>query len=512
MTIGLPIALSFQSSNVEDKAVTLEELLQDCQSPIFTKGLELQSDEWVFEYVNDINYVPKTWNQADEDAGLYDLDEVLFKNCKLIKVTGKSGTGITTHQRPKEPEEYGAWDAGVDPTAFSYRYMRVSNASTNGWLNRTWYSASGGIWYYMFWEARGFGGCGTGAWRWSAKDVDHEDPRGIEDYLRTCLINTYSTKFDAAKDIKAEVIYWGSPNRSKENTLQFKSIIERGGYFYYRTHLNIPIQYATWTEGTEFQYSYMEVISPADIDGFIQKRRTNAHNPFDGKNYTKAVVDTSLTEGVATWSMLATEDFDSVAFGGLVCDSIDLKVMDLDGVVQFQLNNYIVDNSVAINSDIDYNSTRILYTKEMMNSEWVIEVTLHGATVEIGEIIGAKSIDAGFSKATFQNKFKDFSPKEQDQWGNWYYIEGVKVHVHSGTVLFKILRYDQLNRLMVLIGGKKMVINGSDSLDNEVPDGEKIFDATMMIGRFTRFELDSAEKNKRLGTKGEYIFEVEELV
>ena len=522
MTIGLPISFAFQASNVADPAPTLNDILLDCQSPIFSTGFEVQSDEWVYEFSGDVNYTPKVWSLAGEDAG-YDLDEVIFVPCdatgdmadyagKLIKVTGRSGAGITTHQRPKEPEEYDGWDSGVDPNQWSHRYVKVSSAATDGWLNRMWFSPSGLRWYYMYWLGANHAGCGDGGWRWSAKDVIHEDPRGGEDYLRTCLRLTYSTKYDAAKDIKADMVLWGSPNRPKESTLQFRSMVERGGHFYFRTTLSIPIEYADYTIGATYQYSYMEVITPADIEGFTQKRRSNTHAPYDGKGYTKAVVDTSLTDGKAVWTLLSTEDFDSIAFGNVICDTIDIKVMDTDGNMLSELRNYIVDNSVSIDSDIDYNSTIVLYMSDMITSESVIEITLNGSTVEIGEILGAKSIDAGFTKVSFKNKFKDFSPKEQDQWGNWYYYEGIKVHVHSGVVEFPLMRYDQLNRLMVLIGGKKVVINSSDSTSNEAPDGLNVFDATMMIARFTSFELDTSEKNKRIGDIAKYTFALEELV
>ena len=249
MTIGLPISLSFQSSNVLPDEQTLDDLLNNCQAPIFSKGLLVQSDEWVYEYTSDTSFTPKTWNIDDANNGVYDLDEVLFVSCsetdsnmvgfagKLIKITGKDGADVTKGERPKEPEEYDAWDEGVDSSTYENRYMRVSNASNEGWMTRMWFSPSGNRWYYMFWESRGFGGCSDGAWRWSAKDLNHLPPRNIEDYLRTCLIDSYSTSFDASKDHMAVVVNWGSPSIAKEPTLQFKSMIERNGYFYFRTTL-----------------------------------------------------------------------------------------------------------------------------------------------------------------------------------------------------------------------------------------------------------------------------------
>ncbi len=526
MTVGVPISLSFQSSNVPDPTQTLEEALADCVAPIFEKPREVRSDEWVYEYRNDTPFTPKTWNQADSDAGVYDLNEIVYVSCletdaimgqyagQLIKVKGKRGDGITEHRRPKEPEEYSGWDEGIDFENYQHRYMRVSNHADNGWLSRMWFNATKTRWYYMFWEARGYGGCGDGAWRWSVKDTTHVVPRTIIVYQRTCQAKNYSNSFNAGKDVKALVYDWGSPSRPKEKIIQFQSMIERNGYFYFRTHLNVPIEYTTYLAGTATEYMWSVVTSPADIDGFVQSRRTNATKPFDGKAYTKSVIDTSTTGGKATWILLNTSDFNSIAIGGVICDSIDFKVMDVEtGETKFELNNYEVDNTIGGEIDINYAVTRILYTKEVIDTESVIEITLYGASVEVGEILGNMSLDAGFTKPNFKNNFKDFTPREQDQWGNWLYLEnGLKVHVHSGTVEFPIVRYDEMNRLMLKIGGGRVVVNSSDSTLNEQPDGHKVFDATMMIARFTNFELDSKQKDKRIGEIAQYNFKLEELV
>ncbi len=493
--------------------------MSDCQPPIFTKGLEIQSGEWVYEYKSDVDFIPKTWLLADETAGVYNLDEIIFKDCGLYKVTGKKGTGITEHKRAFEPEEYGAWDEGIDFANYSQRYMRVSNATNDGWLRRMWTNATKTRWYYMFWESRGNGGCGNGAWRWSVKDQLAPPPRAHTHYLRTCLGKNYSTKFNGGKDVKAQIVNWGASGGGcgyvptpKENVIQFQSMIERNGYFYFRTHLNKPVKYGTYTSGTSIQYTYMEVTSAADIDGFEQQRRTNAHNPFDGKNYTKTIADTSATSGKATWVVLSTGDFNTLAFGRVQCDQIDITIKDMEENIIGEIRNYPIDNTIADDSDIEYPVTAVLYTADMITTESILEITLTGAMCEIGEIIGAKSLDAGFTKTNFKNKFKDFSPKEQDQWGNWYYKDGVKVHVHTGTVEFPIMRYDQMNRLMIMLGGGKVVVNGSDSVHNEHPDGNKVFSATMMIARFTRFELDTSQKNKRIGEIARYNFSLEEMI
>jgi len=497
----------------------------DGQAPIFSKGLEIQSEEIVYSYESDIDYTPRIWERERQNKGDYHLDEILFVPCdvpstsdmyafagKLIKVTGKNGNNIEESQRPYEPEEYEAWDEGMDWRNYQHRYMRVKTYSPTwaGDISRSW--TFGNRWYYFFYEDRGNGGCGTGGWRWSAKDITATGTRTHRKYLRTCMRTTYSNKFDASKDIKARISYWKAPTGSaREYTYQFQAIIERNGYFYFRTHLNKPIQYKPWTTGT-YSYTFMEVVTPADIDGFKEIRRISATLPFDGKGYTKATVDTTDTNGIATWSLLSTDDFNSLAFGRVSADTIDIKITDIDGTLLFELNNYIVFNEVDDETDLSYDSTVVLYTKKMIPADSIITIVVHGDVIEIGEILGAKSVDAGFTNLVFKNKFKDFSPKGQDDWGNWYYKDGVRVHVHSGTVDFPTPKYDQKNRLMMLIGGKKVIINSSDSFNNEAPDGRNIFDATMMIARFTSLELSTKASNKRLDTHSTYSFALEEIV
>jgi hypothetical protein len=179
-----------------------------------------------------------------------------------------------------------------------------------------------------------------------------------------------------------------------------------------------------------------------------------------------------------------------------------------------------VDNTLNHSSKREYPSTVILYTGRnedgtvhLLDAGTVITIEVAGALdIEVGEIIGGETLDAGFTKLAFQNKMKDFSPKEQDRWGNWYYKDGVRVSVHNGTVNFPVADYDGMNRLMLLVGGSTVLINSSDSLLNEQPDGKNIFAATMMIARFLSLELATSEKNKKIGEIAKYNFTVEEIV
>ncbi len=493
----------------------------------------MQADSWIWEYTSDNEYTVPIWTQSNADTGHYEIGDIVFKDCDLMKVTGKSGTGIVTKQRPLEPEEYGAWDETfdevMDPSTWSHRYFRVKNSTNDGWLSKMWFDPTHTRWYYMFWEARGHGGCGDGAWRWSAKDTTADfGERNIGYYLRSCLKNGYSQKFNSARDQKAVIHNWGSSycshangcqatNCAKRPTIMFNSMVERAGYFYFRTHLNKPVKYGTFSTGTAYNYTYSSVNTPADIIGFEKSKQVQAYNPFDGKNYTN--VNFTPVDGSARWTLLASEPFDSIAFGKVICDSIDISVKDTDGNIILELNNYVVKNNVNNSSSREFPATVVLYTGRnadktvnLIDSENVIEVTLNGSDIQIGEIIAGETLDAGFTKVNFKNTFKDFSPREQSQWGDWYYTDGLRVSVHTGTVNFPVLDYDAMNRLMLLIGGRKVIINSSDSLLNEAPDGRHVFESTMILGHFVKLDLATKEVKKRIGEIAEYAFQIRELV
>jgi len=528
MTISLPIPLSFQSSNVVDLTETLADKIVDCSQLILEDGMEVQGDNWIWQYNGDYKMIPY-FDQGIADGTTpangkgYAVGDILMKDCKIVEITGKAGGGFSTVQRPKEPEDYSGWDVDkngvIDFDKFSHRYFRVKASTKGGWLNKQWRSKTGRRWYYMFWEARGYGGCTDGAWRWSSKDISTFTQGQHQAYLRSCLKDGYTSKYEAGRDVRATKPNWAAPYgcRIKEPTLQFHSMIERGGYFYFRTHLKMKPETKDITVGTKFSYTYSDVLSPSQIDGFTKKRLINAHNPFDGKNYT--YTEDVPPTGASIWTMLAAEPFDCMAFGRIEADSISIRVMDAEGKVIESITNYQVENEVASTSERQFPATVVLYTGrnkdgsvQLLPAESVIEVTLKGDRVKIGEIIAGEALDAGFTKTNFKNKFKDFSPKEQDQWGNWHYVDGVRVGVHSGTVEYPIVSYDELNRLMLLIGGRKVIINSSDSLLNQAPDGKHVFEATMMIARFLTFELSATEKNKRIGERGLYTFNIEELV
>ncbi len=496
MTIGIPFDMSFQSSNVTDPVPELEELLDLCQSPVFDEGLEIKSGQWIYSYTGK-SFTPREWSQSDETSGEYQIGDVLFKDCGLVKVTGKDGSGVVKHRQPKQPENYSCHDTDMHYKDWKCRYVKVSNSTSGKWLSKVWNDQNKQ--YTMVWSAS------ENKYKWVTRDTRGS---GGSAYYGIYWTGSYKSW----NDRKAIILNWGGPGLSRTPTMRITSMVSRRGYFFLRTNINAPLEYDTWTSGTGYKYTYNTIETPADIPGFVEKRQVQAVNPFDGKNYTRTEFDTSVTEGFASWDMVASEDIDSIAFGLVNCDTIDIRVSDQNGESLWQLNGYPIDNTVAPGRYESHPSTVILYMDRTYPAGSIVTVKLHGAVVVIGEMIGASKLDAGFTNVEFSNTFKDFSPKEQDQWGNWFYIDGVRVKIHTGTCEFPIVSYDQLNRLMLMIGGQKVVINSSDSTANEVPDGRHVFESSMMIARFTKFDLQSSTQNKRIGEKGSYTFSIEELV
>jgi len=506
MTISLPIPLAFQSSNVKDDVPTIEDLTAGCQKPIIRKGLEVADTHWVWEYKGDEEFLVKDYNPSYPD---YEIGDIVWKDCKLQKITGKKVTGKKV---PLEPEEYSCFDTSFDPDTWKCRWVRVE-ARPHGWVQLR--QQVGYRLYFFYFENRGSGGlrgCGHGQWVQMVTDIT--DPNypvftgATYPNLRSCFEGGYSNKYNPAADKKAKVFMWdGGVAGHDQKTVLFYSMIERGGYWYLRTNLDIPVEY----KGLTTTYTFMEVLSPADIDGFEKKRLTHALLPFDDKNYTATKYTTEAPDHNATWVCINTEPFNTIAFGRVLCDNITIRITFPDGKL-VEINNYEVDNTVAFNSSIEYPETIVLYVGETVPFNSVIEVILHGYYIQLGMLKGGEMLDAGMTNVAFNNRFRDFSPKEQDQWGNVYYKDGVRVKVHTGTVDMPVVRYDQMDRLMLMVGGREVIIDSSDAVNNNPANSRDIFTSTMMIGRFTQFDLKTKEENKKIGEYATYSFAIEEVV
>jgi len=508
MTISVPVPLAFQSSTVIDNTPTLEEAQSACNKPVIGKGLEVQSDSWIYEYTHSADLVIPEWSQNDESKGAYKIGQVIWKDCKLQIVTAQSGErwiGL-----PLEVEEQG-YDTNFDPTQWKNRYWRTKAFAKNQWCTNSFKYLN--KFYYLQHNA-----CDRNclSWQWVVKCTLPKTVACYE-YKKSCLKENFAGKFEAGKDVKADFIDWRcTPTVAEEKIIVFNSMIERGGYFYFRTHLDIAVKRTPMPTGAGFHYTYRPIVSPEEIDGFHKRRKAKQHAVFDGKNYTLTSVDTG-DAGFVSWTMIVNGEFDTVALGHIIADKINIKFSDTNGNSTGAINNYVIDNSTGFGitgneSSIEHFSTVVLYADGVMPSETVITFEIWGGTIEVGELMVGYSVDTGFTNLVFKNQYKDLSPMETDSWGGISYNDGVKISLHSGTVYVPMLGYDALNRLMLKLGGKKLIINSSDSSDNQSPDGHEVFQATMMIGRFTSFAMTSRVKNKRMMNMGQYTFSITEQI
>ncbi len=135
---------------------------------------------------------------------------------------------------------------------------------------------------------------------------------------------------------------------------------------------------------------------------------------------------------------------------------------------------------------------------------------MRGPVIRVATILLGISVNAGFTNVQFQNEYIDYSPFEKDPWGNIVYIEGIKINTYSGTADLPITDYDILNRLFVSLGGKTVIVNGSDNTEDLNEYVHDVFDSTRLIGRVRNFALSTSLRNKKLGEMATYTFKIEE--
>ena len=509
MRLGLPVPLSLQSSNIKDSVLSIKDLEKACSVVTFSKGMMLRDEKQVFEFVADKPITVIKWDSQDELDRKYKMGEIILGawastgsggHCGLWKVVSEPDLHLTI---PNQPNAYGSWDTSLDPTTWTHRWVKIrvkdfANGITVG--NR---------FYYMYYEGGGLTGCDTGGYVFVAKDLNASASAGQKAYIKECLKDAYDIKYDPAKDIKAEIVQWsGGKGSVPEDTIIIKSVIDRFGYLYFRTNIDIPVTYKT-----PAKYEYEEILSPSQIPGFSFRRMVNMYNPLDKKHYTRTKVYPQHLGGYAKWTLMAGGDFDCIALGHIIADYVNIVFRDRKtGAILDSIMNYKIDNTLSLSKfNHEYYDTVGIYSSKEMHAETIVELYIYGSKVELGEILAVDTLDAGDTRVEISNKFKDFSPKEQDQWGNIVYKNGVRVKVHDGMVEFKLTRYDQINRLMLLMAGNTVFMDASDSKGHS-PDGENVFEAATMIGKFQSFDISARENNTHMDDVAQYSYTFEEIV
>ncbi len=515
MTLSLPAILVPGYTNAVNKCKTFTELINGrSHNIIVRKGDTICVGDDVYSYMCSEPLKAYTYDASNI---YYKIDDLVVDGGKLYRITNKYEVGGVT-SIPKEPEDYTNNETTLDNwKTWAGRYWKYKKTE-----RVRLYVPGTNRAYLLYWAPPSKYCKGkNGALAWEYTDLTTITDPCIDSTYAVCLYAYGSSKYDSTKDFKAVKKNWSATGCTPELTLEVHGIIDRGNYFYIRTWTDAPIQYTTPVSPTTM-YSKTEIKTPHELDCFVYKQQTNRAAPFDNKNYTQSTgsleKQASINTGEVVFDFEAVQTIDTIAFGRVQCETISISVYDNNNVVIFYVDSYPVENRIA-KTVYKQDITVILYTIEASTGKplsikpgYRIRVRLRGSSYTIGTIAAGKMFDAGFTNAKFENGYKDFSPKEQDAWGNIYYKNGVRVFTHSGTCDMPIVRYDDINRLFMFLGGQEVIINSSDSINNSVSDSTNIFQATMMIGRITSFKQNTRLTGKRMDNIAEYKFSVEESV
>lgn len=509
MTISIPYPAVFVSSDVTDSTMEFQDLVHNkdnastCWRTPITPNLEVRDGDWIYIYTGkDTLWIPK----YDDTNSNYEIGQLVLDTsgtspnvCRIMRITNKK----TTKGQPSVPLEPEEYTSGHETSLSNWEswtkryYAHTAGAAINHKVGNLWFTIG---WYNCP------NICNGGGWLWTTHDL--RDTCGSQTYFNSCMKT--SSRFKSSTDIRADKFNWGAPGQTKVPALKMKSMIHRNGYYYYRTWVDIPPEKTPEVDDTT-TYTLSEVTSPGEIDGFVKLRLVNQLAPFDDKNYTKA--EWSPSNNKTNFTFDASKNFDTIAIGRVIADSISILIKNPDtGVILGTISDYPIDNSIGDNITVEQAVTVVLYTVEPYPKRTRISVTFNGSKMEVGTLKVGMSIDAGFTNTKFDNWYKDFSPKEQDQWGNITYKNGVRVYMYSGTVDMPTSYYDTISRIFMNIGAQEMIINGSDSFYNTPPNSLTIFQSSMMIGRITSFKQSTKTVGGLMDNIATYSFQIEESV
>jgi len=254
-------------------------------------------------------------------------------------------------------------------------------------------------------------------------------------------------------------------------------------------------------------------LSAAGDPRFISVEDFPALSVTDGKNYT-----TSLVRGWGEYTLKLEEIADTVALTGLIADSVEITFKDASGNV---LSGPHIRN-IESNRDrrglmSSHPTTHIFYSPSDTELTTPIEagglvvVKLIGALTSLGGITPGVAVDLGFTDLVFSTKFIDFSPTEE-VFNVIQYTEGLKVREYTGSCNFWTENFDMHDRLLLSLGTGLIIFNGSDTLNNEIPDSRNRFTATMMVGRLKSMTLSSKKVEDRMAELAQAKFIIREQV
>ncbi len=544
---------------------------------VFTFEEKMQDDDKIYVWVNP-SYVPIDWVQTDEDK--YEVGDILYKDSKVQVLKSKGERWVP--KQPEfyslgvdNGFDFSTWSqyysklmSGVDIATFT-GYTHLAGTTTHHlykdhgsptnwtyrlswdtvkeqWSHELYGNPQGYIYQVLYHHATGvtevyyehgaavvtqttntpptpydtiFTASNGYQYRAGAHRT-HDAVNGIDIYNVQHLMTWTESKYTDPKYVNVythvteDSIITSAQclHASKCNDVWVGgTFIIRNGDLYVRTHVGS----AELLHIINPVYEVAEQLKILESYGFVYLEPTRPYVMLDNKNYTK--FDAS---GEVSFEIKSEGQFNTIAFGGVIADTIDVLFKDANGNQVADVNDYTPTNNRDKNFKLpDYKSTAIIYSYDDNNNELkyiptggTATVTLKGTYIELGTVQLGLSVNAGFTNLVFQNEFIDLSPVEKDQWHNITYVKGLRINVHSGTVDIPIQEYDMINRLMISIGGETVILNGSSSTDNTPPTSGCIFASTMILGRMENIKLATKMKDKELGDMATYTFKIVENV
>lgn len=291
-----------------------------------------------------------------------------------------------------------------------------------------------------------------------------------------------------------------------------KFFIETASKVYIKTSVKISTSMTLASEDNTF-YNHQFI---SRIDDFVYLEDTDDMKPFDGKNYSVA-----SSNGTMTYSFDSLSKFNSIVLGNIKANSVTATISKSGTTLKTITKTINVSRDANAILDDDY-TTEILYVDSDLSILYDVGCTISltitntanvsGTTIykdiELGTIMLTKSVDAGFSNLSIRNSYKDFSTFEYDTFGNADYVERAKISTYNATVDIEIEKYDMTDRLMKSLGKNIVAIDGSDSM----LEGDDVFSATKKIGRVLSYSQNTKVKNNRIDNIAQYSISIEEII
>ncbi len=241
------------------------------------------------------------------------------------------------------------------------------------------------------------------------------------------------------------------------------------------------------------------------LDADTRWQKINGYEPelvVDPKNYTGLA-----SKVFCKFTLKGYTKFDTVTLGHIIAEKVNIVFKDASGIELSRVDDYMVDNSRDIHDNIeDYRTTSIFYSthdepdgsNHIVPADGTVEIELIGQNIFIGNIQLSLAADVGISGFKFSTEIIDFSPTEKN-FEVITYVDGLRVREYSGTFTFWTKHGDIHNRFFESCAGKQITVNGSDTRNNQVPDGAGRFASTMMLCRVKSLILDTIEEDNILG-------------